>query len=186
MTEIKESLHRSKLTNYRKQCASRLNGLVLDCGGGLGGYIPFFHGQVVVLDINLEVLERLSHPAKVMADAANLPFADNCFDAVWACAICQYLELERFICEALRVTRPAGEIWILVPNASSPWDRIKKLLKMQTWREQEGIIKQYMVDDLKKYGKVTGEIQFIPFEFLFRRWPRLGHTLMLQITKEEL
>ena len=73
---------------------------------------------------------------------------------------------------------------ILVPNANSPWDKIKKLVGMSTWMDQQGTYKQYSVDELRQYGKVTGEIRFFPLESLFRSFPRLGHSLMLEIVNE--
>ena len=182
--DFKEHLHCSKITSYRKKCASKLSGRILDCGGGVGSFLPFFKGEVVVLDRELAALQTLKHNQRVMADAEHLPFADNSFDYVWACAVCQYLHLEYFIAEAKRVTRIGGEIWILVPNANSPWDRLKSMLGMETWRDQVGIVRQYSVDDLKKHGELTGEIQFLPMESLLRRFPRWGHTLMLVIKKE--
>lgn len=185
MLKFNEDLHRSKVTKYRKKRAAELNGTILDCGGGLGCYLPFFQGKVVVLDRNQQALELLDYHSKVIADAENLPFADNSFDNVWACAVCQYLNLDGFVREAKRITRAGGHVLILVPNANSPWDIIKKLLGMGTWWDQEGIVKQYSVRELKQFGKVTGEIQFLPFEKLLRNWTYLGHTLMLEIIKEE-
>lgn len=179
--EFNPSLYKSKVTAYRVECAGMLSGDILDCGGGLGNYLPYFRGNPVVLDKAFHVLERLAHGKKVVADAERLPFADNSFDAVWACAMVQYIRLPVFIREATRVTREGGRILILVPNAKSPWDLLKKAAGMPTWSDQEGIVRQYTVDDLAAYGEVVGEIQFLPFEKLLRKVPRLGHTLMLDI-----
>ena len=186
MKNYNESLHKSEVTKYRKQCASKMTGRVLDVGGGLGCYLPYFHAtHVTVLDIDAETLNRLDHPDKVLADATNMPFTDNSFDSIWACAVCQYFDLEKFVAEAKRVCTSGGTIFILVPNARSPWDKIKKLFHMHTWSDQEGVYKQYTVDELQRYGTVTGEIRFLPFESLFRKIPNLGHTLMLEIINEK-
>lgn len=185
MLEFNKNLHRSNLTKYRIRCAAKLRGTILDCGGGIGSYLPFFRGNVVVVDKNQQALELLDHHSKVLADAEALPFVDNSFDCVWACAVCQYLHLDKFVSEALRVTRVGGRILILVPNANSIWDLFKKLIGMETWWDQKEIVKQYSVKELKQYGTVTGEIQFFPLEKLLRNCPYLGHTLMLEIIKEE-
>lgn len=182
MSDYNESLHLSELSKYRIQCAEEMTGHVLDVGGGLGAYLPFFHAShVTVLDNDQETLERLDHDDKVVADATALPFDDDSYDCVWACAVCQYFNMDQFIGEAKRVVKNGGLIYILVPNADSPWDRIKKMLGMRTWADQEGIYRQYKVNELTRYGTVTGEIKFLPFESLFRNKLKIAHTLMLKI-----
>lgn len=154
--------------------------------GGVGCYLPYFNAaHVTVLDIDEVTLNQLNHKDKVLADATDMPFEDNSYDNIWACAVCQYFNLKLFMQEAKRVCKRGGKIYILVPNANSPWDKIKRIIGMKTWEDQEGIYKQYTVDELKQYGVVTGEIRFLPFEALFRRWPRLGHTLMLEVVNDK-
>jgi SAM-dependent methyltransferase len=179
--------YRSKVTPYRVECAQKLRGLILDCGGGLGDYLPFFNAKVILLDRKIEPLRIVNHKNRVNADAEFLPFGDRTFDSVWACAVVQYVHLDPFIREVKRLAKPGGRIFILVPNERSPWDRIKKYLGLETWLQQKEIIKHYTVEDLKIYGRVTGEIQFLPFERFLRNLPHLGHTLMLEIelTKNE-
>lgn len=182
MSGYNESLHRSELSKYRVECAGEMTGNVLDVGGGLGSYLPYFRADhVTVLDNDEETLSLLDHDDKVVADACKLPFRDDSFDNVWACAVCQYFDIDEFIIEAKRVTKQGGYIYILVPNATSPWDKIKKFLGMKTWADQEGIYKQYTADELMRYGTVTGEIRFLLFERLFRNNVKIAHTLMLKI-----
>ncbi|MBL7139311.1 MAG: class I SAM-dependent methyltransferase [Planctomycetes bacterium] len=175
------SKHRSLLTPFRRNWARRLSGRILECGGGIGDYLPYLKGDVTVLDLNLHVLTLLDHPKKIVATCEAMPFADNTFDCIWACAVIQYVHLDTFLREASRVTRPGGRVLVLVPNGKSPWDVFKRWLGMDTWQSQEGIVRQYTVDDLRRYGTVEGEIRFLPLEHLFRRLPRLGHTLMLHM-----
>lgn len=182
LSESRLSLHRSKTTRYRKQCAMRLQGRILDCGGGLGDYLPYLDGDVTVLDRDIKVLRLLDRTNRLAADAESLPFPDRIFDHVWACAMAQYVHLHAFIHEVTRVTKAGGHVLVLVPNANSPWDAIKKVLGMRTWWDQPGIVQHYTVDELRQYGTVSGEIQFLPLEGLLRQFPRLGHTLMLDIT----
>lgn len=182
LPESELTLHRSKVTSYRRTCAMRLRGRILDCGGGVGDYLPYLDGDVVVLDREYEILRLLDQPDRLAGDAESLPFADGSFEHVWACAVAQYVHLDRFVREAKRVTRAGGHILMLFPNANSPWDNVKRLLGMRTWGDQIGIVRQYSVDEARAYGDVTGEIQFLPFEWTLRHLPRLGHTLMLDIT----
>jgi len=176
-----ESLHRSLITPYRVAAARSLSGLILDCGGGLGAYLPYLQGEVVILDRSIEALQALSYPQSVAGDGALLPFRDGTFDNVWACAVAQYLDLKPFLAELMRVTKPGGRVLVLVPNGKSIWDRLKRLAGLPTWWDQEGIKRQYSLDDLRPYGAVTGEIRFLPGERWLRRFPQLGHTLMLDI-----
>jgi len=179
---IDPSLHRSLLSPYRIACARELRGRILDVGGGLGDYLPYFSGEVVLADVNHEALRQAPLAARVQASGERLPFHDSSFDAAWACAVAQYLDLTRFVAELERVTRAGGRILLLVPNARSPWDRLKRLLGYETWADQAGIVRQYSVDDLAVHGRVTGEVRFLPGERWLRGLPRLGHTLMLDIT----
>lgn len=179
---ISKSLHSSLVSCYRVECARTMNGRVLDCGGGLGCYLPYFGSDdVIVVDISLPALRELSHFGKICANGLHLPFAERSFDSVWACAVAQYMPLQPFVREVMRVTKPGGRILILVPNGKSPWDWLKKRLGMEGWWDQAHIVNQYSPDDLKPYGKVSGEIRFLWGERLLRNIPRLGHTLMLEI-----
>ena len=175
------SLYRTIITPYRTEMACTLKGEILDCAGGSGEYLPFLNGEVTSLDISYPILSPLKNDKKVNADAVKLPFTSNAFDNVWNCGAAQYMDLNAFVLEAKRVTRPGGKILILVPNKNSTWDRIKKLAGLKSWEDQEGILRHYSLEDLKPHGNVKGEIQFLPFERLFRHFPQLGHTLMLEI-----
>lgn len=179
---IDPSLHRSLTSPYRIACARELRGRILDVGGGLGDYAPYFNGEVVLADLNHEALCQAPLAARVQASGEALPFHDSSFDAAWACAVAQYLDLARFVGELTRVTRHGGRIMLLVPNGRSLWDIPKRWLGYATWAEQAGIVRQYTLDEIAVYGRVTGEIRFLPGEQLFRHVPRLGHTLMLDIT----
>lgn len=178
---VRATLHRSLVTRYRAAAARTLTGRILDCGGGLGEYLPYLGGSTVVLDRAIGPLRILVTECRVGGDAERLPFRDDSFDNAWCCAVAQYLHLPTFVRELVRVTRDGGRILILVPNGKSPWDRLKRLLGLRSWWDQEGIVTQYSVKDLARFGRVTGEVQFLPLEGLLRHWPRLGHTLMLEV-----
>jgi len=178
---MKRNLYQSRLSSYRIRCASELKGRILDCGSGVGDYLPYFDGEVVALDREWQALEINCCLLKVVGDARKLPFADNYFDSLWACAVVQYIDLNAFVAEAKRVVRTGGLIRILAPNSRSPWDYFKELFGMKTWSMQENIYKQYSVNELKEYGELRGEVRFLPFDSLFRHMPSLSHTVMLDI-----
>lgn len=182
--KLNESHYRSELTPYRINCAKKMTGKVLDVGGGLGSYLPYFSGEATVIDISEEALEHLDYDKKLVADAKNIPFADNSFDNVWCCAVAQYFGkegFEQFLSEAKRVGKRSGKIMVLVPNGKSIWEPIKRIFGIKTWRDQDFAQYQFSVKELKAYGKVTGEIRFLPFERIFRKIPCLGNTLMLEV-----
>lgn len=187
MSNYNEGLHKTEITKYRIECANKMSGRVLDVGGGLGCYLPYFASDdVTILDADKETLDRLNYENKVLGDAAKTPFDDHAFDCIWACAVAEYLDcsLDEFISEMKRICVPGGYIVMLVPNGKSPWDRIKNAIGLPTWGDLENVKWLFNVDDLEKYGKVTGEIRFLPFERLLRKHPRLGHTLILEIVND--
>lgn len=185
MTEqFYESNYKSELTPYRIECARKMTGKILDVGGGIGCYLPFFTGEATVIDISEEALEHLDYDKKIVADAMNLPFEDNYFDSIWCCAVAQYFGkdgFDKFLNEAKRVGKNNAKIMILVPNRKSVWEPFKHMLGISTWSQQKFAKHQFNVKELKAYGKVKGEIRFLPFESIFRNIPFLGNTLMLEI-----
>lgn len=72
--KFNESKYRSEVTRLRKEYASMMTGKVLDVGGGLGTYLPYFNSKdVTILDISKEALERLDHDKKVFGRC--MPYA---------------------------------------------------------------------------------------------------------------
>jgi SAM-dependent methyltransferase len=171
---------KAKITRYRIRCARKLRGKILDIGAGEGGYTPHLGTDVVSLDLDYENLRRISGK-KVLASADHLPFPDNTFDGVWACAVLEHVE-ENFIAEAIRVTKQGGTIYILTPNRHSLYDPLKRLLGYGDWWSNEGHVRLYSVQELRAWGKVFGEVWWAPgLDQLARIVPALGHTLMLRI-----
>lgn len=181
-----ESRYKSQITRYRIECAKKMTGKVLDVGGGLGAYLPYFgSSDVTVLDINEEALKRLEHDKKVLGDACHMPFEDNTFDNIWVCSVCMYLseDLGTFIEEAKRVLKK-GKILIELPNPDSPWDKIKGILGMKVWASDKDIKHMYTAEELSHYGNVTGEVRFLPafLDKMLRNNCKMWHTMMLEIT----
>lgn len=171
---------RSKVSRFRVRCARRLSGRILDLGAGEGDFTPYLGAGVVSLDVDLTNLGRLAG-RRVAASADRIPFADDSFDGVWSCAVLEHVETN-YLPEAVRVTRPGGRLFVLTPNRRSPWDPVKRLFGLGDWWSNEGHVRLYSVQDLAGWGRVLGEIWWAPgLDQLARWWPRLGHTLMLQV-----
>ena len=171
---------RSKVTKYRVKCARKLYGKILDIGAGEGDYTSNLNGDVVSLDPDFECLKDVQG-LKVTASAVHLPFRDNTFDGIWSCAVLEHVEIN-FIPEAVRITKPGGTIYILTPNRNSPWDPVKRLFGYGDWWSNEGHVRLYSIGELRKFGKVWGEVWWAPgLDQISRIFPFFGHTLMLRV-----
>jgi len=73
--------------------ASRMSGLILDCGSGEGVYHSYLKGNVVSLDVDIEALHK-SKGQRARASVHRLPFKDEVFDSLWACAIIEHVTEE--------------------------------------------------------------------------------------------
>jgi hypothetical protein len=83
------------------------DGWILDCGAG---HRPVYHDNVV----NLEIAPFPS--TDVLADAARLPFKDNCFDAVVTLATLEHVRRPWVVAaELIRVLKPGGTLIVDVP-----------------------------------------------------------------------
>ena len=171
---------RSKVTRYRVKCAQELHGRILDIGAGEGHYTSYLRGEVVSLDPDFENLSKVLS-TKVVGSAEGLPFPDNTFDAIWSCAVLEHVK-KNYIPNAIRVTKPGGIIYILTPNRNSLYDPIKRLFGFGDWWSNEGHVRLYAAHELRKYGKIWGEVWWAPgLDQVARVFPFLGHTLMLRI-----
>ena len=185
-----ESRYRTELSDYSIECAGKMKGKVLDSGGGLGTYLPYFSSKdVTVLDISQEALDRLDWPQKICCDACHTPFDDNTFNSIWACSIVVYLPepIETFIDECKRIMVKDGNSLLIIqlPNPDSIWNRVKKRLGMRSWEDDESpFFHMYDVKYLRQFGTLTGEVRFLPvwFNRIIRNRPFFWHTVMLEIT----
>jgi len=173
----------SKHTKLRARLAAGLHGRILDCGSGDDLYAAILRrgdNEVVSLDIDFEALAA-GRPPAVAGSCARLPFADDAFDAVWACALIEHVR-EDAVPEMIRVTRPGGRIVIVTPNRHSPFDAMKRILGLTAWDENEGHVRLYDYEALRPYGRVHGETWFVPFGgWFFWRYPRLAHVLVQEV-----
>lgn len=185
--EFKENRYKTELTRYRIECAGKLTGRILDVAGGVGAYLPYFGSDdVTVLDISEEAIRRNPCKNKVVGDACHMPFEADSFDHVWCCGAAMYFSegIEAFIKEASRVTRKEGKLWILMPNPDNPYDWIKTLIRMKKFSDDEApFYHLYSVEELRKYGTLTGEVRFFPafLDKMIRHKPWFWNTMMLEV-----
>lgn len=174
---------RSIVSKLRIRLARELTGRILDCGSGddlFGPYLRREGNRVISLDLDEGAL-RKTPGAGVVASCADMPFVDDYFDAVWACAIIEHSAADS-LPEMIRVTRPGGRIVAVTPNRHSPFDPLKRLVSMKTWAEGRGHVRLYDRRELSSYGEVIGETRFVPFMgWFFRRVPQMAHVLILDI-----
>ncbi len=156
-------------------------GRVLELGCGNGKLLrPLVAAgmDVVALDISWHALRRLDHQARVLADAAFLPFDEGAFSAVLDIHCTGHLGVEgrrRAAAEAFRVLQPGGH-WVV--ERLTPDD-----LRASQGSEVEGQPGMRRLAD----GRVThftddGELRRVALEAGFeevelarqRRTPRLG------------
>jgi len=178
---------KSILTPLRVKLAGELKGRIMDCGAGEGLFNQYLRqpgNEVISLDIDAEAVRKL--PGKsVVASCTAIPFADSYFDAVWACAIIEHVS-EDVLPEMIRVTRPGGRIIAITPNRHSPFEPVKALLGLPTWRQMEGHVRLYTTQQLRFYGDVYGETRFLPFVgWFFWTHPQLANVLIVDIRVTE-
>ncbi len=179
---------RSIGSRLRVRLARELSGRILDCGSGddiFGSFLRREGNKVISLDVDEKTLEQTQGTC-VVSSCAEMPFTDDYFDAIWACAIIEHVRQET-LPEMIRVTRPGGRLIAVTPNRHSPFDCVKRLVGMATWDENEGHVRLYGFEELSFYGPVHGETFFVPFMGrFFWNFPHLAHVWImdLKITRE--
>lgn len=104
---------------------------VLDygCGHGMASVVLARQGAIVtgfdlsagyVAEARRRAAANEVTPELLQADAEDLPFPDQSFDAVWGCAILHHLDLKRAGAELRRVLRPGGVAVFCEPWGGNP------------------------------------------------------------------
>ncbi len=107
---------------------------ILDVGF-VGGYEkPFIHfairqqnpnSKVVGVDLDVSGIKKHRIPDTLAADAKELAFKDNSFDAVLLLEVLEHLHCPDSILKELwRVVHPTGELLVTTPNAFAWWNVI--------------------------------------------------------------
>lgn len=142
---VKKQMRLSKIGLYRLQKQSRQkkydsfvkflrpvqSDKVLDLGGGPGNYFESLYpwpDNVVVLDIDMRELRKLSKGVPTIGDAMALPFADYAFDIVFSNAVIEHVG--NFNCQKLfasEVRRVGGAYFVTTPWKGFPLELHYKL-----------------------------------------------------------
>ena len=113
---------------------------LLDIGTGIGGKLKLYEewGVSTITGIDIhpksvtisrKFLQDQTTPGSSslpaffsVSDAANMPFADNSFDAIVSINVFEHIiEVEKAIYETFRVVKPDGVVFLHVPPYYGPW-----------------------------------------------------------------
>ena len=108
------------------------------------------------------------------ADAGELPFAAESFDAVVGNAVLHHLPLDKALPELLRVLKPGGRFCFAEPNLLNPQVFLERNVPfLRRWLENSpdevAFMRWSLVDDLERNGLV--EVRVEPFDFLYPLTP---------------
>jgi len=156
---------RSVLSDLRIEFASHMSGLILDCGSGEGVYRSFLKGNIISLDIDINELRKLDGE-RIQASVLRLPFKDETFDSLWACALIEHVS-EDCTPELIRIVKNGGQIAILTPNRLSPIDLIRRLLRMHNWYSPKDMLNYILLENWKSIVECM-KVKFMARFDLFR------------------
>jgi len=157
--------------------------LDIGCGTGLYSKSVALHtrAKVVGVDVTLSLLRmaRRASPANLRfaaADASELPFPAETFDAVIGNAVLHHLPLERSLPELIRILKPGGRFCFAEPNLLNPHVFLERSIPwLRRWLEnspdETAFIRWRLRSELEAFGLVDLSIE--PFDFLYPLTPRL-------------
>src|SRR5262245_45674293 len=123
---------------------------VLDLGALTGSFAASCCPGTLVVRVDLERPAPGTCEGFVQADAAHLPFPDRSFDAVVANHSLEHIHgLPAALAEIGRVVRPAGRLFVAVPDASTFSDRLFRWI----YQEEAGHINAFCASE-----ELAGEI----------------------------
>lgn len=104
------------------------NARILDIGCGVGAYVeafrrfsPFVYGVDLDHDKIAEASANL--PNLAVSPAEDLPYKSNSFDVVFSHEVIEHVDDDhQAIAEAVRVTRPGGQVVVFAPNRLYPFE----------------------------------------------------------------
>ena len=165
--------------------------LILDLGGGGEGVIGQLRGrQVIAVDLRKDELDEAPDgPIKIVADARNLPFPDNAFEAATAFFFLLYVrdsDREAVLREAYRVLAPSGRLYVWDAVIPPPGEHAARLfvipvcarLPEQTIRTAYGVSWR---DREMSAESITALARIVGFRVLSSTTS--GHTFYLVLSK---
>lgn len=155
---------------------------VLELGCGTGTYSANFAKNpwtLTAIDIVPEFISLTKRRVKLLralnADARNLPFNNNSFDAVIGNAVLHHIiPLQGCLSETFRVLKPGGRVVFTEPNMINPHIFLQKnilFLKEMAGDspEETAFIRWRLAKQLKKQGFINVKVE--PFDFLYPFMP---------------
>lgn len=116
---------RDKMRAIHRIAPDRIGPRLLEIGGGQSGLSKMLYPEAHVTNVDLDpafadaVCNRQPGVEFHAADATNLPFPNESFDAVTMFDLLEHIEDDSAVAtEALRVTRPGGVILVTTPDAA--------------------------------------------------------------------
>jgi len=120
--------------------------LDLGCGDGQGtlkaasaSAPPGTSRFVCGVDIDMGSLHaskaRAPHLQYVRARGEQLPFKDGAFDYVMSAVALPYMDLRPTLCEARRVLRPGGELWVTLHRQLFVWHHLLRSIRTLNWKD---------------------------------------------------
>jgi len=143
--------------------------LVLDLGGGLGWFGPWFiinhkKSKVVCVDIEPRLGKDVTY---LKANVLSLPIFDDTFDVVCAHSILHHVpdSLDECLTEVQRVLKPGGLFVIQEPTANNPLvNVVRKFFRTDIHVDDE---KPFLLKKLKDFIKKHFTIEEVECFFLF-------------------
>ncbi|MFO7662440.1 MAG: class I SAM-dependent methyltransferase [Chloroflexota bacterium] len=119
-------LERFSLFRLRRELLRKASGIVLEIGAGTGANLPFYPSETMITAIDMRPVHLAAATKKARsvrrkgtftagcADAQDLPFSDNTFDAVVGTLVfCSIHQPSLALAEIARVLVPGGRLLLL-------------------------------------------------------------------------
>ncbi len=138
---------------------------------------------ITAIDISPDLLALARHncPADSVTfeaeNAYDLSYPDNSFDSVVGSSVLHHLEVEKALCEILRVLKPGGSLYFTEPNMLNPQIALQKNLPALKRRLGDSPDETaFFRWSLNRLMRETGfrEIEITPFDFLHPWLPSSG------------
>jgi SAM-dependent methyltransferase len=170
----------------------------LEIGCGTGVFLEKVAASGAALhgiDLSPELLVRAAERARSLPNVCvhrgnveQLPFPDNCFDAVYGSSILHHLHLEPALQEVFRVLKPGGRSVFAEPNILNP--QVAFMFHFSLGKEYFGVSPDEMAFSRFRARQALEDVGFravsvVPFDFLHPSVPpslldpvqRVGMTL---------